>query len=173
MIIAENKGKKICIWKNEKPCEYMGEKRLDISLDSGGRDWYNGTICMEVKLHPRHISNYAMICMKYTPRKKAKADISIYSNSNRIEFVSKVLPFGRCIHIGLLREFEEAIEDFFYECPKGDLPNGDIEILYGGFDEVGSSKNSFKKAMELLVYVFQHIERISEKELGQMVLERM
>lgn len=170
MIEFDINGEKICIWKNEEVYEHVQSEYLEIKVPSGNSCWYNGTICMEVKLHPRHISNYAMLCIKYVPGKKAETNVRIYS-TEKIEFESKVLPFGRCIHIGLLKEFEEAIEEFFEGCSEEILPSGSIEILYGGFDEVGSSKYSFKKAMELLVCIFQNIETVSEEELMQ-VLEK-
>lgn len=163
----------MCIWRNEEVCEYAGTKRLNMRVPAGKRHWYNGTICMEVKLHPRHISNYATICIKFTPKKESETEICIYAGEKQYVFESKVLPFNRRIQIGLLREFEEAIEEFLFECPREDLPSGSIEILYGGFDEVGSSKISFKKAMELLVFIFQKVDRINEEQLKQELLRRM
>ena len=38
------------------------------------------------------------------------------------------------------KEFVDAIDEFFKEYPVGKLPGGTIEILGGGYDEVGSSQ---------------------------------
>lgn len=173
-IIEDDKGyKKICIWKDNELFCHVGEKRSSIRIKGGESAWYNGTICMEVKLHPRHISNYAMICMRYTMADEKETEVIMCSRKERIPFKSQVLPCERCIYIGLLKEFEEAIEDYFHTCPRENLPNGRIEILYGGFDEVGSSKVSFTKAMELLIFIFQHIDRVCDEEMKMELLKLM
>ena len=43
--------------------------------------------------------------------------------------------------------------------------SGTIEILGGGYDDVGSSNVAFKKTMELLMFIFQHIDNLSDDEL--------
>ncbi len=62
--------------------------------------------------------------------------------------------------IGLDKEFADAIDEFFKEYLIGKLPSGIIEIFGGAFDEVGSSNIAFKKAINLLVFVFQHIDEL-------------
>lgn len=47
--------------------------------------------------------------------------------------------------------------------------SGTIEILNGGYDEVGSSQMTFKKAMELLCFIFQHVNALDENELLRLV----
>lgn len=77
----------------------------------------------------------------------------------------ELLPFNKAICVGLDKEFADAIDEFFKEYPLGKLPSGTIEILSGGYDEVGSSNVALKKAMELLVFIFQHIDELSDNEL--------
>ena len=74
MLLFENKDeyKKVCIWKDEMPFKYVGQNTLHLSVESGDINWHIGTICIEVRLHPRHVSNYAMVCMKYIRNKKIK-----------------------------------------------------------------------------------------------------
>ena len=71
------------------------------------------------------------------------------------------------------KEFADAINEFFKEYPHGKLPSGTIEILSGGYDNVGSSNIAFKKTMELLVFVFQHIDDLSDNELQCELLKLM
>lgn len=71
------------------------------------------------------------------------------------------------------KEFADAIDEFFKEYPFGKLPSGTIEILSGGYDEVGSSNVAFKKVMELLAFIFQHIDDSGDNELQYELLNLM
>lgn len=169
LIKNDNECKKICIWKDEIPFNYVSQDALNLCFNSGSANWYVGTICMEVKLHARHVSNYAMICMRYTNNKETGTDVIINFGRSDISFSSFVLPFNQDVHIGLDEEFANAIDDFFKECSLEKLPSGTIEILNGGYDEVGSSQMTFKKAMELLCFIFQHVNALDENELLRLV----
>lgn len=81
---SNNGNKKVCIWKDEIPFNYTGNSALHIHTEAGDINWYIGTICLEVKLHPRHVSNYAMVCMKYMSSKKNETDIIVnFGRENR------------------------------------------------------------------------------------------
>lgn len=114
-----------------------------------------------------------MVCMKYTDNQKNKTDIIINFGGENLSYKSQVLPFNKAVCVGLDKEFADAIDEFFKEYPFGKLPSGTIEILSGGYDEVGSSNVAFKKAMELLVFIFQHIDDLSDNELQCELLNLM
>ncbi len=170
---SDNGYKKVCIWKDEVPFKYVGQNALHLSAESGDINWHIGTICIEVKLHPRHISNYAMVCMKYTDNQKNKTDIIINFGRENLSYKSQVLPFNKAVCVGLDKEFADAIDEFFKEYPLGKLPSGTIEILSGGYDEVGSSNVAFKQVMALLTFIFQHIDDLSDNELQCELLKLM
>ena len=166
LIFETNDGyKKIYIWKDIIPFECTGYGILNRHTKAGNMDWHIGTICMEAKLYPRHISNYAMICMKYTKNQNDATNIIINFGNNKRFLKSHVLPFNKEVYVGLDKEFADAIDEFFEEYPVGNLPGGTIEILGGAYDEVGSSNVSFKKVMELLIFVFVHIDEMNNEEL--------
>lgn len=158
---SENGYKKICIWKDEIPFNCIQQNNMHLSMNARTTNWHIGTICIEAKLSARHISNYAMICMKYTDNQKDNVDILVEYGRNDTFFQSQVLPFNKSVRIGLDREFADAIYEYFEEYPQKQLPNGTIEIFGGGFDEVGSSNYSFKKVMQILFYAFQYIDNMS------------
>lgn len=170
---SDNGYKKVCIWKDEIPFKYVGQNTLQFCVKSGDINWHIGTISIEVKLHPRHISNYAMVCMKYSNNQKNQTDIIINLGRDNISFKSQVLPFNKEVCVGLDKEFADAIGEFFKEYPLGKLPCGTIEILSGGYDKVGSSNVAFKKVMELLMFVFRHIDELSDTELQCELLNLM
>ncbi len=175
MLLFENDSgyKKVCIWKDEMPFKCNRHERIQLCLDACDENWHVGTICIEAKLSPCHISNYAMVCMKFVKNKKNKTDILINFGQENLVFQSQVLPCGIGVNVGLDREFADAIDEFFKEYPYGKLPSGTIEILGGGYDEVGSSNVAFKKVMELMIFVFQHIDDLSDDMLKKELLNRM
>ena len=170
---SNNENKKVCIWKDEIPFNYRGNNTLHMSVSSNDINWHIGTICIEAKLHPRHVSNYAMVCMKYMSNKKNETDIIVNFGRDTCFFKSQVLPFSKEVSIGLDEEFADAINEFFIEYPKSKLPSGTIEVLSGAFDEVGSSNVAFKKVMNMLVFVFQHIDEFDHNELQCELLKFM
>lgn len=171
LLFESNNGyKKVCIWKDEIPFKYVGQNTLNLSAESGEINWHIGIICIEVKLNPHHISNYAMVCMKYTSNLKNKTDIIINFGRENLFYKSRVLPFNKEVCVGLDKEFADAIDEFFKDYPHEKLPRGIIEILSGGYDEVGSSSVAFKKVMELLTFVFQNIDDLSDEELQDELL---
>lgn len=169
---SDNANKKICIWKDEMPINYVGKKKQCICIESHTNDikWHVGTIGIEVKLHPRHVSNYAMIFIKYTNNINNETQITVqYGGENNL-IKSQVLPFNKLVCVGLDEEFAEAICEFFVEYSQELLPSGTIEVLSGGYDNVGSSNLAFKKAMELLLFIFRHIDEMSDNELQRELL---
>lgn len=161
----ENKYKRACIWEDEIPFNYSCHDTLRLCREAGSIKWHNGIICMEAYLNPRHISNYAMVFMKYTDNQADRADIIINYGREDIIFQSNVLPFNKVICAGLDKEFADTVYSFFSGYPARDLPCGTIEILCGGYDEIGSSIVSFKKVMELMVFTFSNIDKLSSQEL--------
>lgn len=62
----------MCIWKDEVPFKCVEQNTMHMSVESGDINLHIGVICIEVKLHPHHISNYAMVHMKYINNEKTK-----------------------------------------------------------------------------------------------------
>lgn len=127
--------KKVCIWKDEVPFKCVEQNTMHMSVESGDINLHIGVICIEVKLHPHHISNYAMVHMKYINNEKNKTNIIINLGKENISYKSRVLPFNKAISVGLNKEFADAIYEFFKENSHGKLPSGTIEILGGGYDD--------------------------------------
>ena len=162
--------KKICIWKDEMPFDYIGKVHESFNVNAGSGIWHTGMICIEAKLNPRHISNYALICMRYVKNFHNQTEIVIHSGKEEIGFASYVLPLNKCISVGLNEEFASCIKEIFMEYPHKNMPCGTIEILCGGYDEVSSSKMSFKKVIELLVFMFKNIDKMTDEELQNKLL---
>lgn len=167
MLYESDSGyKKINIWKDEMPA--FCKKRKTICLNKKGNNnvcWHEGIICIEALLGPWHASNYAMVYMKYSSDVRKDVNIEINYGMENISFSSQVLPFNKKINVGLNVEFAEAIKEYFMFCSTKRLPVGTIEILGGGYDEVGSSNIAFKKVMDILLFIFENINHLDSLEL--------
>ncbi|WP_281085569.1 hypothetical protein [Eubacterium ruminantium] len=162
---------KIVLWDNEVPFDYDSHKKKKMIIDAGKNVWHEGTICMEAKLNPRHASNYAMICMKYTYTQSKKTDIIIhYGNYHKDK---KNGLFNKNAFVGLDDFFAKTIYEIFSELPSDIIPCGVIEVIGGAYDEVGSSFMSFKCIIELMIWIFSNYNRISEDSLGDEILNRI
>lgn len=173
LIKNDNEYKRIYIWKDEMPFQCVGQNTLHLRTEASDTNWHIGTICIEAQLHACCVSNYAMICMKYMDDQKDKTDIIINFGSEMTSFKSQVLPYNKTVCVGLNKEFADAIEEIFKENYLGKLPGGTIEILGGGYDEVGSSYVAFQKVMELLIFIFQRIDDLSDNDLQFELLNLM
>lgn len=166
----ENKMKKVCIWKDEAPFNCASQNVLHLSSKACDINWHAGTICIEARVRPSHASNYAMVCMKYTPNSSSITDIFIRYGREKVTYKSSVALFTEFVDVGIDEQFVDAIEDFF-DHYDGKLPRGTIEITGGAFDEVGSSYVAFQKVMEILRFVFLSIDELNEDQLKCEVLK--
>ena len=110
--------KKINIWKDEIPIPCVRQTSLQINKNvKNNLNWHEGIICVEALFGPLHVSNYAMVCMKYSSDIRGEVNIRINCGVDKSYFLSYVLPDNKKISVGLEIEFANAIKEFFKECP--------------------------------------------------------
>lgn len=168
---SDNGFRKIVLWNNEVPFDYISNKKKKMIIDAGNNIWYEGTLCIEAKLNPRHASNYAMICMKYTYIKSPKTDIVIHYGNYYKDKMNGL--FNKKAVVGLDDFFAKTIYDIFREFPPDIIPCGVLEVIGGAYDEVGSSYMSFKCIIELMIWIFSNYNRISKDSLGDEILNKI
>jgi hypothetical protein len=166
----DSKTKKIYIWKDENPLDVVLEEKLEIEVPAKEAFWKEGMICVEAKMNPRHISNYAMLCMNYKANNSGKTNIIINYNIEKNFCRANGQLFNDNSVIGLNNEFAEYLNTIFSES-EIDFPSGIIEIIGGAYDEVGSSYYSFEKIIELISIIFENYEQIGETILGEKLIE--
>lgn len=169
---SDNGFRKIKLWNNEMPFNYISNKNMSLTIDAGDETWYEGTLCLEAKLNPRHASNYAMICMKYTYVQCSKTQIIIHYGIEYIDKKKNEL-FNKNAIVGLDDFMAKAIYDIFGECASESFPCGVLEVIGGAYDEVGSSYMSFKRIVELMIWIFSNYSKIDNEELGNKILNKM
>ncbi len=165
---SNNGFSKIVLWDNEVPFDYISNKKKKLIIDAGKNIWHEGTLCIEAKLNPRHASNYAMICMKYTYIQSPQTDIVIHYGNYYKNKMNGL--FNKNAIVGINDFFAKIIYEIFGEFPRDSIPCGVLEVIGGAYDEVGSSYMSFKCIIELMIWVFSNYNRISEDSLGDEIL---
>lgn len=159
---------KIILWKNEIPFDYVSNKKKKMIIDAGNSTWYEGTLCIEAKKIPSHASNYAMICMRYTYSQSPKTDIVIHYGNCYKDKTNGL--FNKNAIIGLDDEYAQNIVEILKEIPSENIPRGVIEVIGGAYDEIGSSYMSFKRIIELMIWIFTNYNIISKDSLGDEIL---
>ena len=167
---SDNGFRKIVLWNNEVPFDYVSNKKKKMIIDAGKNIWYEGTLCIEAKKIPSHASNYAMICMRYTYSQSQKTDIVIHYG-NGYKDKTNVL-FNKNAIIGLDDEYAKNIVEIFKEIPSENIPRGVIEVIGGAYDEIGSSYMSFKRIIELMIWIFTNYNKISKDSLRDEILNK-
>lgn len=161
---------KIILWDNEVPFDYVSNKKAKMIIEAGKNIWYEGTLCIEAKKIPSHASNYAMICMKYRYIQSSQTDIVIHYGNCYKDRTNGL--FNKNAIIGLDDEYAKNIDEIFREIPSENIPCGVIEVIGGAFDEVGSSYMSFKRIIELIIWIFTNYNIISKDSLGDEILNK-
>lgn len=164
----DNDYRKVYVWNDEIPFETTENQKINISFDTEGIVWNEGTISIEAKLNPRHISNYGMLCMNYKHNQNGKVNIIINYNAEMNNKTETQL-FNKNAIIGLSDEFAEILKNIFCDYSFR-LPSGTIEIISGAYDEVGSSYASFEKIFKLLSFLFQNKEVIEDTTINTELL---
>ena len=164
--------RKVALWNNEIPFDYISSKEKHMEIKAGKGVWHEGTICMEAKLNHGHASNYAMVCIKYTYRPSQTTEIIIhYGNCRKNTGMTGL--YNKNAIVGLDEFFANIIYKFFEECPSETIPGGVVEVVGGAYDEIGSSYMSFKCVIETVIWIFSNYKKISEKGLGEEILNRI
>ncbi len=169
---TENGFRKVALWENEVPIAIDSDKKIEIEVEAGEKVWQERILCVEVKLNPRHASNYAMLCMQYKhiPTKKTRVVIH-YGKSHKCESTDSL--FNKKAIVGLDDFFAKEICAFLKESPRGFFPEGVLEIIGGAYDEVGSSYISFKNTIELLKWLFENYDKYNENSIGDVILNKL
>lgn len=163
----------LCIWKDETP--YTAKDNTDnlrLEYDaSSSEDWYEGTICIEARLNPRHASNYAMICMNYVKDNQEKLIIEINTKLVNDTFISNVVPNSQEIYLGFPIEYVNGISESINKFECNQLPKGKITIWGGGYDKCGSSIKAFEKTMTIMMILLKNIDNLDSQYMNNLLIE--
>lgn len=162
MIVLKNLGqmKKINLWVNEEIiCK---DEILEVLQHSVVKEswikWKDVSYVMELGIGHRHMSNYAMLGMKYQYKETGKLDIKICITSEEGRLIQDTIAQkGDEVHTGIPKEYGEEILNVataylnVHNCSAGELI-----FNFGAHGYCGSSQAVFGLVTSILLRYLQN-----------------
>lgn len=166
--------RKMRLWMNEVPEESKFTTSDKILEYRGNKDiyWFNGILCLELRIAPRAASNYAMLNLKFTQNQSSKFQV-IYHESDMEELVnSDIAMKNDLVKTGIVKKYNSAFTQVFDELDsKNIFPSGILEILGGRYGSIGSSDIAVKIVLINLLKLFELNEKIESSDVNFIILE--
>lgn len=166
--------RKMRLWINEIPddCRNVDESDVCIYKADRGIYWFNGTLCLELRIAPRDISNYAMLDFKFTQDDSGTFKIRyMFSKEDRI-VASDIAVQTDTVHSSIVNEYHKVLIGMFDELSTQNIfPSGTLEILGGRYGDVGSSERAVITVARTLIDLFELGETFKEADIKAVVLE--
>lgn len=162
------------LWINELPEENSGIVMSKISEYNANNSicWFNGILCLELRIAPRSASNYAMLCLRFTQDQSSKFRV-IYNLRNVDEVVkSDIAMKNDIIRNGIVKEYYQALKQEFDNLDtQGIFPSGTLEILGGRYGYIGSSNMAVKVVLNNLLKLFEVYDELDDQKINSIVLK--
>ena len=166
--------RKMRLWINEVPEESKDATTDKILEYSGNKDikWFNGILCLELRIAPRAASNYAMLSLKFTQNQSSKFHV-LYHVSDKEELVdSDIAMKNDLIKTGIAKKYNSALTQLFDELDSQSIfPSGILEILGGRYGSMGSSDIAVKIVLKNLLKLFALDEELDNSNVNSIILE--
>lgn len=167
--------RKMNLWIDEMPSmgqpntyvvkeEYVGDKNIK---------WFNGTICLELRIAPLAISNYAMLNLKFQSDNSSKFKVNYnVNNLDGLLVNSDIAMRNDEIHEGLIYHYYKTLSNHIMQMDTKDIfPSGTLEILGGRYGKIGTSPRSIKKIFDILLRLFSIDVNLFNINIEKVVLE--
>lgn len=162
------------LWINEVPddCKYVEGGHVYIYKGNKDIAWFNGILCLELRLAPRDASNYAMLNFKFSENNSGIFKV-LYKLSEEDDIVASDIATQRdIVHSGIVKKYYGALVETFDELNTQDIfPSGVLEILGGRYGFIGSSDIAVTIVTKILIDLFEVGEKIKESDIKTLVLE--
>ncbi len=159
---------------NEVPEEDKFATSDKILEYSGNRDihWFNGILCLELRIAPRVASNYAMLNLKFTQNQSSKFQVIYYESDTEELADSDIAMKNDLVKTGIVKKYNSALTQVFDELDsKNIFPSGILEILGGRYGSMGSSDIAVKIVLKNLLKLFELNERLYSSDVNFIILE--
>ena len=162
------------LWIDEVPEESKAVIVNRVSEYSANKNihWFNGILCLELRIAPRDASNYAMLNLKFSENQSSKFKV-IYHLSDLDERVkSDIAMQNDIVKTGIIKEYSLAMEQVFEELHSQNVfPSGTLEILGGRYGSVGSSNIAVGIVLKCLLKLFELNEKLSNVDINSLILK--
>ncbi|MCM1259284.1 MAG: hypothetical protein NC307_15770 [Roseburia sp.] len=135
-------------------------------------NWFNGILCLELRLAPRVASNYAMINIKFTKNQSSTFKIIYHLiDLNKVVKSDIAMP-NDVVKTGIPKEYTPAFKQVFDELEtRNVLPSGTLEILGGRYSHIGSSIMAFKIVLKILIKLLEQNEKLIDANINSIILD--
>lgn len=167
--------RKMNLWIDEVPndCEYVEPGVVSIYKANDNVAWFNGILCLELRIAPRIASNYSMLNFKFTGNHTGIFKV-LYSLNEEDKVVSSTIAMpGDTVTNGIVKEYYYTLTEMFDEMSmKNIFPSGILEILGGRYGKTGSSHIAVMTVGRILVDLFALGEKFEKSDIKTLVLKR-
>lgn len=166
--------RKMKLWINEIPenvdnsvaykvCEYAASENIH---------WFNGELCLELRIAPRAASNYAMLNLIFKECQSSKFQVVYkYCCSNEIVQSDIAMP-NDVVKTGIVREYQKTLQQIFDELSLQCLfPSGTLEIIGGRYGTIGSSDVAVEVVLKILIKLFELGNRFETSDINSIILK--
>jgi len=166
--------RKMKLWINELPKENSDIVMNEITIYDANNNihWFNGILCLELRIAPRDASNYAMLCLRFTQAQSKKFRV-IYHIEDVDEIVkSDIAMQNDIVRNDVVKQYYQALKQEFDDLDKqGVFPGGTLEILGGRHGLIGSSDKAVKIVLKNLLKLFETYEALDDQAIESLILE--
>lgn len=162
------------LWINEMPddCKYI--EGGDVCVYEANKDiaWFNGILCLELRLAPRAASNYAMLNFKFVGNNSGVFKV-IYKLCEDDDLVaSNIAVQNDIVRNGTVKKYYSALRNTFNELSIQNIyPSGILEVLGGRHGYTGSSDIAVIIVAKILVDLFKLGDKFEKSDLKSLILE--
>lgn len=167
--------RKMKLWINEAPDDCENAEVGDTCIYKANENitWFNGILCLELRIAPRAASNYAMLDFKFTQDTSGIFKIIfMLSKEDRI-VISDIATQTDIVSNNIVKKYYKILIQMFDELSiKNIFPSGTLEILGGRYGSVGSSDVAVVTVAKILIALFELGEKFEESDIKAIILER-
>lgn len=166
--------RKMNVWINEIPSdgENYTYEYIDEYEGNSNIQWFQGIICIELKIAPRVASNYAMLKLRFIENDSSKFKV-IYKFSEEDRIVkSDIAMLNDTVKTGIVRTYCGSMRQYFESLYQKELfPSETLEILGGRYGMIGSSDIAINIILDILLSLFKTNKKPSQDIIKKMSLQ--
>ncbi len=166
--------RKMKLWINEVPDDCKNVEEGDTYVYNANKDitWFNGTLCLELRIAPRAASNYAMLNFKFTQDDSGFFKILYMQSKEDRIVISDIATQKDIVSNGIVKKYYETLIQMFDELSMQEIfPSGTLEILGGRYGFIGSSNMAVIIVAKILITIFELGEKFEESDIKAIILE--
>lgn len=166
--------RKMKLWINEAPEKNNNILPQNVSEYNANDSihWFNGILCLELRIAPRAASNYAMLCLRFTEIPYSKFQVKYDLNLTNMIVQSDIAMPNDVVRTGIPKEYYSALMQVFTELePQNCFPCGTLEILGGRYALIGSSNIAFKIVLKNLINLFELNKELEHYDINSLILQ--